>query len=144
MNREQDFVICGYIPGARGFDALLGGIYENKKLLFVAKVKDGFVPRNRDEIFPALKKLTVTHCPFTNLPEKKTSRWGESLTAEKMLQCRWVTSWSTRSRSSNGRMPGICDTAASSPCVMIKSLPRWFAKPPLKSSSTRRGFAYLG
>ena len=84
-------MIGGYIPGARGFDALLVGIYENKKLIFVAKVKDGFVPRNRDEIFPALKKLTAAHCPFTNLPEKKASRWGESLTAEKMTRCRWVT-----------------------------------------------------
>ena len=89
-NMEQEFVIGGYIPGANGFDALLAGVYENKRLIFVAKVKDGFVPRNRDEIFPALKRLTVAHCPFTNLPEKKASRWGESLTAEKMEQCRWV------------------------------------------------------
>ena len=44
----------------------------------------------RDEIFPALKTLRVAHCPFTNLPEKRASRWGESLTAEKMDQCRWV------------------------------------------------------
>ena len=89
-NREQEFVIGGYIPGAHGFDALLVGVYENKQLIFVAKVKDGFVPRIRDEIFPALKKLRVVHCPFTNLPEKRASRWGESLTAEKMEQCRWV------------------------------------------------------
>ena len=89
-NREQEFVIGGYVPGARGFDALLVGVYEKKELIFVAKVKDGFVPRVRDEIFPALKTLQVAHCPFANLPEKKASRWGESLTAEKMKQCRWV------------------------------------------------------
>jgi bifunctional non-homologous end joining protein LigD len=71
-NRVQEFVIGGYIPGALGFDALLVGVYENKKLIFVAKVKDGFVPRIRDEIFPALKKLKVVHCPFKNLPEKRT------------------------------------------------------------------------
>jgi ATP-dependent DNA ligase len=88
-NRCQDFVIGGYIPGAHGFDALLVGVYENNELVFV--VKDGFVPRIRDEIFPALQKLKVVHCPFKNLPEKKTLRWGESLTAEKMKQCRWVT-----------------------------------------------------
>jgi hypothetical protein len=41
---EQEFVIGGYVPGARGFDALLVGVYERKKLIFVAKVKDGFVP----------------------------------------------------------------------------------------------------
>jgi ATP-dependent DNA ligase len=38
-NMEQEFVIGGYIPGARGFDALLAGVYENKQLLFVAKVR---------------------------------------------------------------------------------------------------------
>jgi bifunctional non-homologous end joining protein LigD len=70
-NREQEFVIGGYIPGAHGFDALLVGVYENKELLFVAKVKNGFVPRLRDEIFPTLNGLIAAQCPFTNLPEKK-------------------------------------------------------------------------
>ena len=51
-NMEQEFVIGGYIPGARGFDALLVGVYEKKQLNFVAKVKNGFVPRIRDETFP--------------------------------------------------------------------------------------------
>jgi bifunctional non-homologous end joining protein LigD len=106
-DREQEFVIGGYIPGAHRFDALLVGVYENKQLNFVAKVKDGFVPRIRDEIFPALQKLKVVHCRFKNLPEKRASRWGESLTAEKMEQCRWVKpKLVCRSRLSNGLMPG--------------------------------------
>jgi bifunctional non-homologous end joining protein LigD len=90
-NNEQEFVIGGYVPGARGFDALLVGLYEKKKLIFVAKVKNGFVPRLRDALFPQLKRLAVAGCPFANLPETKaSSRWGESLTAEKMKECRWV------------------------------------------------------
>jgi ATP-dependent DNA ligase len=89
-NLEQEFVVGGYIPGAHGFDELLVGVYENNELVFVAKVKNGFVPRVRDEIFPALKALQIAQCPFKNLPEKRASRWGESLTAEKMNQCRWV------------------------------------------------------
>ena len=89
-NFEQEFVIGGYIPGARGFDALLVGVYENKELIFVAKVKNGFVPRIRDELFPALKALQTAQCTFKNLPESEASRWGESLTAEKMQQCRWI------------------------------------------------------
>ena len=107
INREQEFVIGGYIPGSHGFDALLVGVYENRQLIFVAKVKDGFVPRIRDEIFPVIKKLRAAHCPFKNLPETRASRWGEALTAEKMKECYWVKpSWSARSPSSNGRMPG--------------------------------------
>jgi ATP-dependent DNA ligase len=91
VNLEQEFVIGGYIPGARGFDALLVGVYENKELNFVAKVKNGFVPRIRDELFPALKALQAARCPFKNLPEKRASPWGESLTAEKMEECQWIT-----------------------------------------------------
>ena len=83
-NMEQEFVIGGYVPGARGFDALLVGVYERKDLIFVAKVKNGFVQRIRDEFFPALKALQTANCPFKNLPEKRSSRWGESITGEKM------------------------------------------------------------
>jgi ATP-dependent DNA ligase len=71
VNREQEFVIGGYIPGAHGFDALLVGVFENKELAFVAKVKDGFVPRIRDEIFPALKKLKVGRCAFPKSAREK-------------------------------------------------------------------------
>ena len=105
------------------------GRFENKQLIFVAKVKNGFLPRIRDEIFPALKKLGVAHFPFTNLPEKKASRWGESLTAEKMKECAGSNrSWSARWHSSNGRRAGTCGIAPSPACAMIKSLRRWFAK----------------
>jgi bifunctional non-homologous end joining protein LigD len=90
VNRAQEFVIGGFVPGSHGFDSLIVGVYEKKRLQFVAKVRNGFVPRIRDEIFPALKKLIIDDCPFANLPEKKASRWGEALTAEKMKDCRWV------------------------------------------------------
>ena len=81
-NIEQEFVIGGYIPGARGFDVLLVGVYERRELIFVPKVKNGFVPRIRDELFPALKALQTAQCPFKNLPEKRASRGGESLTGD--------------------------------------------------------------
>jgi ATP-dependent DNA ligase len=90
VNLEQEFVIGGYIPGAGGFDALLVGVCETRELNFVAKAKNGFVPRVRDEIFLALKSLRSAKCPFANLPETRTSRWGETITAEKMSECRWV------------------------------------------------------
>ena len=89
-DHAQEFVIGGYVPGNRTFDSLLVGLYEKKKLLYVAKVKNGFVQRVREEIFPQLKKRLTVKCPFKNLPEKKSSRWGQALTAEKMKECRWV------------------------------------------------------
>jgi ATP-dependent DNA ligase len=105
-NLEQEFVIGGYIPGTRGFDALLVGVYKTKKLVFVAKVKNGFVPRVRDEIFPTLKALQTANCSFKNLPAKRSSRWGETITAEKIRNAAGSNrSSSARSHSSNGRTP---------------------------------------
>ena len=60
-----------YVPGAHGFDALLVGIYENKRLIFEAKVKNGFVSLGKDEIFSVVKKFGTPKCPFTNLPKRK-------------------------------------------------------------------------
>ena len=90
VDRAQEFVIGGYVPGARGFDSLLVGVYEKKRLRFVAKVKDGFVPRQRDEVFAKFAKVQTTKCPFVNLPEKKNARRGDAITAEKMKECRWL------------------------------------------------------
>jgi bifunctional non-homologous end joining protein LigD len=89
-DRAQEFVIGGYKPGTHGFDSLLVGVYENKRFVFVAKLKDGFVPRVRDEIFARFAKLMTPECPFVNLPEKKGARRGEALTAEKMKEFRWL------------------------------------------------------
>lgn len=91
LDRQQEFVIGGFVPGAHGFDALIVGIHEDSDLVYVAKVKNGFVPRIRSEIFPLLKKRLIKQCPFSNLPETKAGRWGDALTAEKMKACRWVS-----------------------------------------------------
>jgi bifunctional non-homologous end joining protein LigD len=58
-NLEQEFVIGGYVPGARGLDALLVGIHEKENLMFVAKVKNGFVSRIRNDLFPTLKRCKL-------------------------------------------------------------------------------------
>jgi len=34
--------------------------------------------------------LVSREMPFVNLPDEKESRWGDSLTAEKMKQCVWL------------------------------------------------------
>ncbi|MDQ6860942.1 MAG: non-homologous end-joining DNA ligase [Verrucomicrobiota bacterium] len=89
-NAEQDFVIGGYKPGTRGFDSLLVGVYRGNELIFVARAKNGFVPRLREEIFAKFKGLEAKEWPFANLPEKKGARRGDALTAEKMKECRWL------------------------------------------------------
>ena len=86
----QEFVIGGYTPGGKTFDSLLVGVYDGRDLIFTAKVKDGFVPRVREEIFRQMKALAGGSCPFVNLPETKGRRWGDAVTKEKMKECRWL------------------------------------------------------
>jgi bifunctional non-homologous end joining protein LigD len=91
LNQGQEFVVGGYIPGPHGFDSLLVGYYDAGKLLFIAKVRNGFVPRTREQVFDRLRPLETPVCPFANLPEPKNARRGHALTAEFMQeQCRWV------------------------------------------------------
>lgn len=86
----QEFVVGGYTPGTNGFDALVIGVYRGKDLMFSARVRAGFVPATRRQVFAQIKSLKVAKCPFANLPEKSEGRWGQGLTAEKMKGCIWV------------------------------------------------------
>ena len=87
VNKSQEFVIGGYTLG-NPFDALIVGYYEGDRLLYVAKVRNGFVPSLRREVMKQLKPLISDACPFANLPEKKRTAWA--LTTEGMKQCVWL------------------------------------------------------
>jgi len=87
INRSQEFVIGGYTAD-NPFDALIVGCYDGKVLNFVAKVRNGFVPHVRREVFKSLRSLESDRCPFANLPEKRRTMWA--LTASEMKECRWL------------------------------------------------------
>ena len=76
----RDFVISGYIPAGRNFDAILGGCYENRELKYVAKVHGGFTPALRESVFKQFRGLETKRCLFRNLPESLCGQWGEGLT----------------------------------------------------------------
>ena len=90
VNRGQEFVIGGYIPGPHGFDSLIVGYYQGKDLMYVARVRNGFVPALRRQVFERIRGLVSSTMPFVNLPDEHPSRWGENLTAEKMKECVWL------------------------------------------------------
>ena len=90
VNQGQEFVIAGYTPSLKNFDALVIGYYERAKLIYAARTRNGFTPASRAELFKKLKPLEIKECPFANLPENKAGRWGEGLTATKMVECRWL------------------------------------------------------
>ncbi len=87
INRSQKFVIGGYTPG-NPFDALIVGCYDGADLNFVAKIRNGFVPHIRREVFKSLRSLQSDRCPFANLPEKRRTMWA--LSASEMKECRWL------------------------------------------------------
>ena len=87
VNRGQEFVIGGYTPG-NPFDALIVGYYEGERLLYAAKVRNGFVPQVRREVARRFKGLEIDTCLFANLPERKRTQWA--LTKEEMKNCVWL------------------------------------------------------
>jgi len=89
LNLGQEFVIGGYTIG-NPFDAIVFGFYEGKKLIYAARTRNGFTPATRAALFRKFKGLEIPDCPFINLPESKTGRWGQGLTAAKMKDCRWL------------------------------------------------------
>jgi ATP-dependent DNA ligase len=74
INLGQEFVVGGYTPGSNGFDALIVGFYRGNDLLFAARVRAGFVPATRRDIFERIKPSKVTRCAFANLPEATPGR----------------------------------------------------------------------
>ena len=90
VNLQQEFVIGGYVPSNLGVDALVVGFYRGDELIYASRVRAGFVPATRREIFEKIKHLETSKCRFANLPEPAAGRWGEGLIAEKMKECIWL------------------------------------------------------
>jgi bifunctional non-homologous end joining protein LigD len=93
FHRQQEFVIGGYTPpsGTRKyFGALLVGVHDGKELRFVGKVGTGFNVALLRELHSKFQKIRRESCPFSNLPEKRAGRYGQTITAAEMRRCHWV------------------------------------------------------
>jgi bifunctional non-homologous end joining protein LigD len=89
-NHSEEFVVGGYVPSHLGIDSLIVGHYDGAKLMYAGRVRAGFVPASRRRVFEAINHLKTVTCPFSNLPDKGSGRWGDGLTAEKMKKCVWL------------------------------------------------------
>ena len=88
--KHQEFVVGGYKPSATNFDSLLVGYYDKTKLMAAGKVRSGFTPHLRAQVFEKLQGLQTTRCPFANLPSTRSGHWGEGITADEMKTLIWV------------------------------------------------------
>jgi len=87
VHKGQEFVIGVYVPD-NPFDSIIVGYCQDGKLLYAAKVRNGFVSNTRREVAATLRGLQIDTCPFANLPERKRTQWA--LTREEMKNCVWV------------------------------------------------------
>jgi bifunctional non-homologous end joining protein LigD len=85
-------VIGGYKPAGDSFDSVLVGYYDRSRFFYAGKVRAGFRPATRREVFGRISGSETAECPFANLPNSVgKSHWGEGITAEDMKALRWVT-----------------------------------------------------
>jgi bifunctional non-homologous end joining protein LigD len=90
IDKSQELVIGGYKPDGQTFQSILAGYYENKKLLFAGKVRQGFNPAIRRRLLEAMRPLVTNECPFDNLPTSRKSHFGEGITTDEMKELCWL------------------------------------------------------
>jgi bifunctional non-homologous end joining protein LigD len=61
-----------------------------RKFIFAGKVGTGFNDRLLKELYNRFKEIEIEQCPFSNLPEKKTARYGQSITVSEMKKSHWL------------------------------------------------------
>src|SRR5882757_421351 len=67
-----------------------GRILRGKRSNIAGRIRNGFAPASRRTVFSNFEGLSISKCPFRNLPESNKGRWGEGLTAKDMKRCRWL------------------------------------------------------
>lgn len=105
---------------------MIVGYYEGDKLIYAGKVRNGFVPRLRREVWQKLKGLEIAGCPFANLPEKTRTQF--LLTREEMKNCIWLkpqlvaqiefTEWRPDGHLRHSKFVGLRDDK--DPCEVVR------------------------
>ena len=88
--QRQEFVVGGYKPGFGTFESLIVGYYDQGQLRFASKVRNGFTPHLRAQLWRVLEPLRTETYPFADVPARRRSHWGEGLTTEDMETLRWL------------------------------------------------------
>jgi bifunctional non-homologous end joining protein LigD len=52
--------------------------------MYAGRLRNGFAPASRRSVISKFEGLSISKCPFRNLPESGNGRWGEGLTTEDM------------------------------------------------------------
>ena len=79
VNRRQVFVI----GGGGTFDDLISGHSAGEHLFYAALTRNGFTPHSRRNLLARFRDFDIEQSPFVDLPEPRSRRWGQGLTADK-------------------------------------------------------------
>ena len=93
LHQEQEMVIGGYTDPAgtrKLFGAILVGYYEKNRFLLAGKVGTGFNEALLGSLHARFQKIQREDCPFANVPEKSSGRYGAGITRAEMKRCHWV------------------------------------------------------
>lgn len=93
LHQQQEMVIGGFTDPAGSrhhFGSLLIGYYEKDELLCAGKVGTGFDDVLLRSLSARFKALSASGCPFRNLPEKRSGRFGAGITVAEMRHCHWL------------------------------------------------------
>jgi hypothetical protein len=60
FNVSQEFVIGGYVPSHLGIDSVVIGFYRDKQLRYAARVRAGFMPLTRRQVFERIQPLILS------------------------------------------------------------------------------------
>lgn len=55
--------------------------------MYAGPIRNALVPTSRRTVFSNFDGLSISKCPFRNLPGSGKGRWGEGLTAEDIQRC---------------------------------------------------------
>ena len=64
VNQGREFVIAGYTPSPKNFDALVIGYYEGSKLMYAARTRNGFTPASTRRAFQEAQAAGDLGVPF--------------------------------------------------------------------------------
>ena len=76
VNLSQEFVIGGYVPSRLGLDSIVIGFYRDKELRYAARVRAGFVPLTRRQVFERIKPSGDKEMPVRESTRKERRPLG--------------------------------------------------------------------
>lgn len=107
-NKQQEFVIAGYTPSAKGlpgFGSLVVGVYDKGKLVYAGRVGTGFTFKQRSDLKKQLDKFSRKTAPFLLIPNDpglRKARWTEPKLIAEVAFTEWTSDGSIRHPSFQG------------------------------------------